>query len=185
MGILIFAISLSCFLCAIAPARRACHGTGCALLQKRAQQRTGLPANRFRPWLQAFRDYAFDRRPFTEKEIRAQIKATEDFGSSGVRFLARDFIPRTSRYAHRLCHGIQVMLVDRQALDTPALGIEIASAIFRFHPRTFELHKTLGLIGARWVVQAIKNSESPAAIAERWHLALEEFRSRRSAHLLY
>ena len=50
---------------------------------KRAKQRTGLPANRFRPWLQAFRDYAFDRRPFTEKEIRAQIKAAEDFGSNG------------------------------------------------------------------------------------------------------
>lgn len=50
---------------------------------KRAKQRTGLPATRFRPWLQAFRDYAFDRRPFTEKEIRAQIKAAEDFGSNG------------------------------------------------------------------------------------------------------
>jgi hypothetical protein len=50
---------------------------------KRAKQRTGLPATRFRPWLQAFRDYAFDRRPFTEREIRAQIKAAEDFGSNG------------------------------------------------------------------------------------------------------
>jgi hypothetical protein len=50
---------------------------------KKAKERTGLPAMRFRPWLQAFRDYAFDRRPFTGKEIRAQIKAAEDFGSNG------------------------------------------------------------------------------------------------------
>ena len=50
---------------------------------KRAQERTGLPPMRFRPWLQAFKDYAFDRRPFTGKEIRAQIKAAEDFGSNG------------------------------------------------------------------------------------------------------
>jgi hypothetical protein len=50
---------------------------------KRAQERTGLPSTRFRPWLQAFKDYAFDRRPFTGKEIRAQIKAAEDFGSNG------------------------------------------------------------------------------------------------------
>jgi hypothetical protein len=50
---------------------------------KRAQDRTGLSANRFRPWLQAFKDYAFDRRPFTGKEIRAQIKAAEDFGANG------------------------------------------------------------------------------------------------------
>ncbi len=50
---------------------------------KRARERTNLPAVRFRPWLQAFRDYAFDRRHFTEVEIREQIKAAEDFSSDG------------------------------------------------------------------------------------------------------
>jgi len=37
----------------------------------------------YRPWLQAFRDYAFDRRIYGEKEIREQIQASEDFGSCG------------------------------------------------------------------------------------------------------
>ncbi|EKD34700.1 MAG: hypothetical protein ACD_75C02229G0002 [uncultured bacterium] len=50
---------------------------------KKAQERTRLPTVRFRPWLQAFRDYAFDRRPFSGIEIREQIKAAEDFGSDG------------------------------------------------------------------------------------------------------
>lgn len=50
---------------------------------KRAQERTKLPSTRFRPWLQAFKDYAFDRRPFGDKEIRAQIQAAEDFGALG------------------------------------------------------------------------------------------------------
>ncbi len=54
-----------------------------SLSLKKAKERTGLPSTRFRPWLQAFKDYAFDRRPFTGKEIRAQIKAAEDFGSNG------------------------------------------------------------------------------------------------------
>jgi hypothetical protein len=49
----------------------------------RAQERTGLPSTRFRPWLQAFRDYAFDRRRFGGSEIRAQITAAERFGSHG------------------------------------------------------------------------------------------------------
>lgn len=53
------------------------------LTMKRAQARTGLPGSHFRPWLQAFRDYAFDRRRFGAAEIRAQIKACEDFGSNG------------------------------------------------------------------------------------------------------
>jgi hypothetical protein len=46
-----------------------------------ARQRVGIAPIRFRPWLQAFRDYAFDKRQFGGEEIRAQIKAAEDFGS--------------------------------------------------------------------------------------------------------
>jgi hypothetical protein len=50
---------------------------------RKAQKRTGLPAVRFRPWLQAFRDYAFDRRRFKWFEIGAQIEASRDFGANG------------------------------------------------------------------------------------------------------
>jgi len=50
---------------------------------KRAQERTGLPSQRFRPWLQAFRDYAFDRRYFKDKEITDELKAAVGFGSHG------------------------------------------------------------------------------------------------------
>jgi hypothetical protein len=48
-----------------------------------AQRRTGIPAIRFRPWLQAFRDYAFDRRLFGGPEIKAQIAAAQNFGTDG------------------------------------------------------------------------------------------------------
>lgn len=50
---------------------------------KRAKERTRLPSIRFRPWLQAFRDYAFDGRYFTGAEVREQINAAEEFGSDG------------------------------------------------------------------------------------------------------
>lgn len=51
---------------------------------KRARERANIPAVRFRPWLQAFKDYAFDRRHFTGVEIREQIKAADEFGSDGM-----------------------------------------------------------------------------------------------------
>ncbi len=54
-----------------------------SLTLKRAQERTSIPPVRFRPWLQAFKDYAFDRRYFYGPEIRNQIKAAEEFGSGG------------------------------------------------------------------------------------------------------
>jgi hypothetical protein len=50
---------------------------------KRARERTNLPSHRFRPWLQAFRDYAFDRRYFNDREIMDEVKAAEAFGSHG------------------------------------------------------------------------------------------------------
>ncbi len=50
---------------------------------ERARERTGLAPARFRPWLQAFRDYNFDRRHFGRAEIHAQVRAAERFGASG------------------------------------------------------------------------------------------------------
>ena len=50
---------------------------------KKAQERAKIAPLRFRPWLQAFKDYAFDRRQFNGKELRDQISASEKFGSQG------------------------------------------------------------------------------------------------------
>lgn len=53
---------------------------------KRARERTNTSPLRFRPWLQAFRDYAFKGGDFAEDRMRTQIKAAEDFGASGWLF---------------------------------------------------------------------------------------------------
>ena len=49
----------------------------------KAQERMHISPKRFRPWLQAFKDYAFDHRKFDAPEVAAQIKAANDFGSDG------------------------------------------------------------------------------------------------------
>jgi hypothetical protein len=50
---------------------------------RKARERTKISPLRFRPWLQAFKDYAFDRRQFNGKELRDQISASEKFGAQG------------------------------------------------------------------------------------------------------
>jgi hypothetical protein len=47
------------------------------------RKRSGTANVRVRPWLQDFRDYAFDRRPFGVSEIRAQIRGGDDGGGAG------------------------------------------------------------------------------------------------------
>jgi len=48
-----------------------------------AIERSGMSGVRFRPWLQSFKDYAFDHRPFGDKEIRLQIQAAQDVHTQG------------------------------------------------------------------------------------------------------
>src|SRR3990172_1055966 len=52
---------------------------------KKAQERVAWAGYsvRVRPWIQDFRDYAFDRRTFGVKEVRAQQKGAEDAGGTG------------------------------------------------------------------------------------------------------
>ncbi|MDE2433308.1 MAG: GTP-binding protein [Burkholderiales bacterium] len=50
---------------------------------RRAQQRASGTGVCWRPWLQAFKDYAFDRRVFGAQEIRQQIDAAESTGTNG------------------------------------------------------------------------------------------------------
>ncbi len=49
----------------------------------KALEKSGTSPLAYRPWLQAFKDYAFDRRVYGAKEIREQIAASEAFGSCG------------------------------------------------------------------------------------------------------
>jgi uncharacterized protein YbbC (DUF1343 family) len=103
----------------------------------------------------------------------------------GVRFIPVDFIPKSSRFENQLCHGIQIVLTDRQALDSPALGVEIASALHRLYPNDFHLDKTLPLIGSHEVLQAIKEGQDPNSIVLNWQASLEQFCKLRSKYLLY
>jgi hypothetical protein len=49
----------------------------------RARERTKIDPLRFRPWLQAFGDYAFDKRQFGRAEIQAQIGGAHTAESDG------------------------------------------------------------------------------------------------------
>jgi len=42
-----------------------------------------LPSERFRPWLQAFKDYSYDRRRFGAKQVLRQIEAAQQFNGAG------------------------------------------------------------------------------------------------------
>lgn len=66
---------------------------------KRAQERTNANPLRFRPWIQAFRDYAFRGGDFKEERMQIQIKASDKFGASGWMFWNPRNIYPTGKFA--------------------------------------------------------------------------------------
>jgi uncharacterized protein YbbC (DUF1343 family)/CubicO group peptidase (beta-lactamase class C family) len=104
----------------------------------------------------------------------------------GVRFLSVKFTPRENRFSGETCHGVQFVLLDRQALDSPELGVELAGALYKLFPHDFQLDKTLALVGSRDVLEGIKQDRDPRRMAYEWQQkGLEAFRELRSKYLLY
>jgi hypothetical protein len=77
------------------------------------------------------------------------------------------------------------MVVDRRALNTPELGLEIASALYRLYPARFQLARTLAAIGSRETVAAIGRGDDPRLIARSWQSQVGVFLKTRSKYLLY
>ena len=103
----------------------------------------------------------------------------------GVVFEPVTFTPAASPYAHQRCGGVRFKVTDRNALDVAALGVELAAALYRLYPGKFLIDKTVGMIGSRQVIQAIKNGDDPRVIERRWQPGLEAFGRLRAKYLLY
>ena len=103
----------------------------------------------------------------------------------GVRFVPMDFQPASDIFAGEVCHGVQIVLIDRQALEPTELGVELIAALWRFYPQDFKLDKTLLLLGNHKVLESIRSGQNPARIWYDWQEDLEKFKRVRAQYLLY
>lgn len=104
----------------------------------------------------------------------------------GVRFLSVDFTPQKPYpYAGQLCHGVRILVTQRDVLDAPELGIEIAAALHRLYSEQFQLQKMHTLLVNREVLDALEAGDDPERIAEDWRPGLEHFEELRKAALIY
>ncbi len=106
-------------------------------------------------------------------------------GIRGVSFTSASFTPASGTHSGKRCEGVRIHLVDRDALDAPALGIELIAALHRLYPSSFRLADTLGMIGSRAILGALRRGEDPRAIRAGWQPDLESFLQRRTRYLLY
>ena len=95
------------------------------------------------------------------------------------------FTPDASVYAGQQCGGVNIIVTDRDALDAPELGLEIASALHKLYPEKYELGSIDTLLLNQSVLQALKQGEDPRRIADDGRQALDHFMQLRAKYLLY
>jgi uncharacterized protein YbbC (DUF1343 family)/CubicO group peptidase (beta-lactamase class C family) len=104
---------------------------------------------------------------------------------SGVRFVPVEFTPTSDAYAQKKCGGVNILVTDRNALDAPELGAELASALHSLYPDQFELKNLDKLMLNDASAKALIAGEDPRRIWMEWNDALETFKASRAKYLLY
>lgn len=104
----------------------------------------------------------------------------------GVRFLPVKFTPGQNYPFHgEICHGIEFLVTDREKLDAPELGLEVAAALYKLFPETFQIERIDQLLLNQSAVQALKSGEDPRNVMHSDAKALDQFKRLREAALLY
>jgi uncharacterized protein YbbC (DUF1343 family) len=116
------------------------------------------------------------------KELAAYLNGR---GIQSVRFVPIAFTPSASNFTGQRCEGVNLIVLGRNTLDSPELGVELASALHKLYPADFKLERISDLLVNRPVLEAIAAGEDPRRIAQDWQERLDEFVRLREKYLLY
>jgi len=104
---------------------------------------------------------------------------------SGVRFVPVSFTPTASNYAEQKCEGVNIILLERNTLDAPELGIELVSALRKLYPQNYKMDRMIEILANQSVYDAIVQGRDPRRIAQDWQEQLEKFQQLRQKYLIY
>jgi uncharacterized protein YbbC (DUF1343 family)/CubicO group peptidase (beta-lactamase class C family) len=116
------------------------------------------------------------------KEFAAYMNAR---GIGGVRFVPITFTPTASVYSGQTCQGVNIAVTDRNGLDAPELGVELAAALHKLYASDFKIEKMQGLLVNQVAFDALMVGRDPRRIAQDWMEDLEKFEKIREKYLIY
>ena len=94
-------------------------------------------------------------------------------------------ISQAASAAIALGHPVNIIVTDRNALDAPELGIELASALLRLYPQQYKIDRMPELLVEPTTFDAIVRGDDPRRIADEWRDSLEQFQNIRKKYLIY
>ncbi len=116
------------------------------------------------------------------KDLAAYLNARN---ISGVRFVPTTFTPTASNFAHQACSGVNLIVTNREVLDAPELGLELAAALLKLFGYKFDVNRVNGLMVDRAAQAALQAGQDPRRIAEDWREGIDQFMLIRAKYLMY
>lgn len=117
---------------------------------------------------------------FRAHEVAAYLNA---LNLPGVRFVPRKFRPTAALFKGEDCEGVDIQLVNREAIDPVLMGMELLAATMKFHPG--KVAPTMRLLGSDAVLAELESGKSGRQILEEARPQLERFKKLRMKYLLY
>jgi len=107
-------------------------------------------------------------------------------GLPGIRFYPVAFTPAAgAKLGGQSCHGVFMIVTDRDRLRPVRVGLEIASALSRLYGQQFKLEDAATLFASKAILARIRAGEDPAAIEASWRADEDRWRTIRAKYLLY
>jgi uncharacterized protein YbbC (DUF1343 family)/CubicO group peptidase (beta-lactamase class C family) len=104
----------------------------------------------------------------------------------GIRFYPVTFTPSGgAKLGGQACHGVFVIVTDRDRLKPVRVGLEIAAALTKRHGDQFKLEDAAYLFGSKATLEKVRAGVEPATIAAGWAADEAKWRLTRAKYLLY
>jgi uncharacterized protein YbbC (DUF1343 family) len=88
-------------------------------------------------------------------------------------------------YHGQTIEAVHITVTNRDALDSPELGVEILSVLHKLYPEQFHLQRAANLLANAATQEAIVRGDDPRSIAATWQPAIDAFKAAREPYLLY
>jgi uncharacterized protein YbbC (DUF1343 family) len=103
----------------------------------------------------------------------------------GVRFYPVQFTPAAAPYAGQICHGVHLLVTDRNRFRPVRTALEIAVALHHLSGAGYHLPQQPSLLGTRHILEQVLAGDSAARIAAGWEADEQAWQQLRQKYLLY
>jgi uncharacterized protein YbbC (DUF1343 family) len=106
-------------------------------------------------------------------------------GVPGSSFVPIEFTPASSKFQGQKCGGVNLVITDRGRFEPLRTGFEIAAALRKLYPETWQAKVYERLLGNEKALQALLAGQSAEEIAAVAREGLSDFHRRRLRYLMY